>query len=82
MLIRARSDRDAMDALAALQVQRDRQAFERQALGDPYADHGLVFATPRGTPLDRENMTKWSIPQVRHRFCGARCEAKTRWGSC
>jgi integrase len=46
------------DALAALRVQRDRQAFERQKLGDAYTDHGLVFATPLGTPLDRDNMTK------------------------
>ena len=46
------------DALAALQVQKDRQSFERQSLGDAYADHGLIFATPLGTPLDRDNMTK------------------------
>lgn len=46
------------DALAALQVQRDRQSFERQSLGDAYTDHGLVFATPLGTPLDRDNVTK------------------------
>jgi integrase len=39
-------------------VQKDRQSFERQALGDAYADHDLVFATPLGTPLDRDNMTK------------------------
>jgi integrase len=46
------------DALAALRVQTDRQGFERQKLGEDYADHQLVFATPLGTPLDRDNMTK------------------------
>jgi integrase len=46
------------DALQALAIQRDRQTFERQELGDAYSDYGLVFATPLGTPLDRDNMTK------------------------
>jgi integrase len=46
------------DVLQALAVQRDRQAVERQALGSDYADFGLVFATPLGTPLDRDNVTK------------------------
>jgi integrase len=46
------------DALAALQVQEDRQTFERQALGEDYSDHRFVFATPTGTPLDRNNVTK------------------------
>ena len=46
------------DGLQALAIQRDRQAFERQTLGDAYADFGLVFATPLGTPLDRDNVTK------------------------
>jgi integrase len=46
------------DALVALQAQKDRQGFERQALGDAYADHGLIFATPFGTPLDPANARK------------------------
>jgi integrase len=45
------------DAVAALQIQRDRQGFDRQAPGE-YTDHGLVFATPTGTPLDRDNVSK------------------------
>jgi integrase len=46
------------DALTALSIQKDRQDSEREALGDAYADHDLVFATPLGTPLDRDNVTK------------------------
>jgi integrase len=45
-------------SLAALRVQRDRQNFERQALGGGYADHDLVFVTPLGTPLDAANVLK------------------------
>jgi integrase len=53
-----RSFRLSSDAMAALVVQRDRQSFERQALGDAYRDFGLVFATPLGTPLDSDNALK------------------------
>jgi len=48
----------APDALAAFQVHRDRQAFARQALGDGYADLGLIFANEVGRPLDPDNVTK------------------------
>ena len=53
-----RSFKLSTDALAALAVQRDRQSFERQALGDGYRDFGLVFATPLGTPMDEPNALK------------------------
>jgi len=46
------------DAVAALRTHRDRQVFERQALGEAYLDHQLVFATPRGTPIDPDNVNK------------------------
>ncbi len=46
------------DAVAALRVVHDRQNFERQALGDAYADYALVFATRLGTPLDPTNALK------------------------
>ncbi len=46
------------DAVAALRVVHDRQTFERQALGDAYADYALVFATRLGTPLDPTNALK------------------------
>ncbi|MDP8922366.1 MAG: site-specific integrase [Chloroflexota bacterium] len=48
----------APDAVAALAAHRDRQAFGRQALGEGYADLGLVFASERGTPLDQGNVTR------------------------
>jgi integrase len=53
-----RSFKLSPDALAALRVQRDRQGFERQALGDGYRDFGLALATPLGTPLDSDNALK------------------------
>lgn len=46
------------DALTALQVQKDRQAWERQKLGEDYADHGLVFATRLGTAYLRRNVIR------------------------
>jgi integrase len=45
----------AVDAFRRL---RDRQAWERQVLGEAYANYGLVFATPLGTPLDAANVLK------------------------
>ena len=46
------------DAAAALTAHRDRRAFQRLALGDGYADSGLVFASELGTPLDQGNVTR------------------------
>lgn len=48
----------ADDAVAALVAHRDRQTLQKQALGDAYADQGLVFASDVGTPLDHDNVTK------------------------
>jgi integrase len=45
------------EAVAALRAHRDRQGFERQRLGDGYAAHDLVFATPIGGPL--HNTSVW-----------------------
>lgn len=42
------------DAIEALRAHKDRQAFERKALGDDYADEDLVFCTQLGTPLQRK----------------------------
>jgi integrase len=39
------------DAVAALRAHKDRQAWQRQALGDAYAPYDLVFATQLGTAL-------------------------------
>jgi integrase len=40
----------------ALVELRRRQAEERLRAGADYADHGLVFATPMGQPLDKHNL--------------------------
>jgi integrase len=53
-----RSIRLSLDAVAALRTQHDRQTFEREKLGEAYPDHQLVFATPRGTPIDPDNVNK------------------------
>jgi integrase len=44
--------------LAALLAHRDRQAFERVFAGDQWQEWGLVFTTPKGTPLDGTAVTK------------------------
>jgi integrase len=41
--------------VAALRAHRDRQAFERQAVGDHWKESGLVFTTRIGTPIDPRN---------------------------
>jgi integrase len=43
---------------AALGRHRERQAFEIKRAGDKWEEHGLVFCTPIGTPLDRGNVGK------------------------
>ncbi len=42
--------------VAALREQKDRQAFERRAAGENWRDLGLVFTTPKGTPLEPSNL--------------------------
>ena len=47
------------DGLAALQVQKDRQAWDRQKLGEDYADYGLVcffVLLAAGRPCDRHDL--------------------------
>jgi integrase len=50
--------RRCADAIAALTAHRDRQAFHKQALGNPYDGRGIVFASERGTRLDPGNVTR------------------------
>ena len=45
-------------AVEALQVHRDRQNFERAAVGDRWTDSGLVFVSTVGTPLDPRNVLR------------------------
>jgi integrase len=59
--------------LAALEVQRQLQAEDRQAVGRRYRDHGYVFTWPDGRPLHPENIANWfeqhtraaGLPRVR-----------------
>jgi integrase len=60
-----RSIRLSADGADALRAHRDRQGCERQALGESYNDHRLVFATPRGTPIDPDNVNKHFKAAVR-----------------
>jgi integrase len=46
------------DAVAVLTAHRDRQTFQKQALGDGYDDKGIVFASERGTKLNPGNVTR------------------------
>lgn len=48
----------AADVVASLRAHHDRQSWDRQKLGEDYADHDLVFATSLGTPLDQGNVTR------------------------
>lgn len=46
------------DCVKALRVQRTRQAAERLRAGEYWQDHGLVFPSSIGTPLDPRNLTR------------------------
>jgi integrase len=41
-----------------LQTQRQQQLENRLGVGPGYQDHGLVFATPLGTPIDPSNLRR------------------------
>lgn len=58
-------------ATSALSAQRARQAEDRLLVGDAWEDHGLVFATHLGTPLEPRN--------VNRRFTVARSAAGLEW---
>ena len=48
-----------LQAIAALRAHWDRQMDERRLAGTTWKEHGLVFTTQRGTPLDKGNVHKW-----------------------
>ncbi|NUW43907.1 tyrosine-type recombinase/integrase [Nonomuraea rhodomycinica] len=57
--------------LAALRKHRRAQAAEQLAAGERWKDHGLVFSTSIGTPLEPGNLsTRWRT---------ARAEAGLDW---
>jgi integrase len=69
-------------AVAALREQRTRQAAARLAAGELWQDHGLVFTTSTGKPMDVANVGRsfralceragiggsWSPRELRHTF--------------
>lgn len=54
-------------AVAALGKHRARQAEEKLMLGVIYEDAGLVFATPKGTPLEASNLVNRSFKPLLER---------------
>jgi integrase len=46
------------EAVQALREHHKRQAADRLKVGALWQDHGLVFASPIGTPLDRYNVLR------------------------
>ena len=60
-------------AIAALRRHRTQQLQERLAAGEKWQEHGLVFTTTLGTPIDARNVTRWfhrileraDLPQIR-----------------
>ncbi|MFB7928955.1 tyrosine-type recombinase/integrase [Streptomyces sp. NPDC056039] len=46
------------ECIKSLKIHRERQQDEGQAAGSGWADNGLVFATPTGSPLDPTNLTR------------------------
>jgi integrase len=47
--------------VAALKAHRKRQLEQRVRLASLYEDHGLIFASEKGTPLNPENLVKRSF---------------------
>jgi integrase len=47
-----------VEAVAALKGHKARQNAERLAIGDAWADHDLVFATPAGGPIHASNVAR------------------------
>lgn len=54
----SRSVRLTTETIAALKEHRDRQAFQRQSVGDRWQDHGLIVCTSTGTPINPNNVTR------------------------
>jgi integrase len=48
-------------AVQALREHLRRQLTEIELLGDQYSDHGLVFTTQRGTPINPSNLRQRSL---------------------
>jgi integrase len=53
--------------VAALKAHRKRQLEQRVRLASLYEDHGLIFASEKGTPLNPENLVKRSFKPLLQR---------------
>ena len=76
-----RSVKLAALALDTLRAHRQRQSEEREILDGLWQDHGLVFTSTIGTPLNRHNvfgrsfkplLNKASLPHTAQRFATSR----------
>jgi integrase len=75
---KSRSVRLTPGAVEALHLHRKRQAEERKKLGKPRRDHGLVFCTQVGTPLNCNNIHARSFkPLVEHACLPPPCASTT-----
>lgn len=54
-------------AIEALERHKARQEGQRQAAGEAWHDHGLVFTTGTGSPLDGRNVRGRSFPRLLER---------------
>ncbi len=77
----------------ALLEQHDRQALDRRVAGDRWREHGLVFASGAGTPLDPAHVRRdfrlaikgadgldpadWTPRELRHSFVSLLSDAGT-----
>ena len=82
----------AADALRALHT---RQAADRLSAGELWSDHGLLFCTRVGTPLNANNVRRsfraitkaagigehWSPRELRHSFVSIMSDHGVRLGS-
>ena len=51
-------------AVKALQVHRKRQAEERLKAGKAWRDHGFIFATTTGEPMDQINLYRQNFQRI------------------
>ncbi|MFE9771022.1 tyrosine-type recombinase/integrase [Streptomyces sp. NPDC005931] len=54
--------------MKALTEHRERQAQEQAAAGTAWKEHGLVFTSRIGSPLEPDNLRRWSWYPLRQRI--------------
>ena len=59
--------------IAQLDMKRDAQEAENRALGEAWKDHGLIFATERGTPTSPRNLYRsFEVARARAKLTNVR----------